>query len=203
MPARAKSPAKATAPPIVVESIVFASAPGASIAATTVALALSPTLAMTDDTVEVDGVDAAALIAGFPVGRSNVDALSASSEIFANNLVSFLTTGSGVTSFSRAATLRSTSFFAATGALASASILATNLESSTTGCLATGSAGLFSIATFISTSLGAAAGGALLKSSSLATVRVFEVDVAEEAGSSATAAGAAAALMASSSATAI
>mmetsp|Transcript_19750 Transcript_19750/g.39487 ORF Transcript_19750/g.39487 Transcript_19750/m.39487 type:complete len:203 (+) Transcript_19750:1277-1885(+) len=202
MPARAKSPAKATAPPITVESTVFASDPGASIAARTVALVLAPTPAMADDTAEVDGVDAA-LIAGFPVGRSNVDALSASSEIFANNLVSFLTTSAGVTSFSRAATLRSTSFFAATGALASASILATNLESSTTGCLATGSAGLFSIATFISTSLGAAAGGALLKSSSLATVRVFEVDVAEEAGSSTTAAGAAAALMASSSATAI
>mmetsp|Transcript_9434 Transcript_9434/g.11905 ORF Transcript_9434/g.11905 Transcript_9434/m.11905 type:complete len:203 (+) Transcript_9434:1266-1874(+) len=202
MPARAKSPAKATAPPITVESTVFASDPGASIPARMVALVLAPTPAMADDTAEVDGVDAA-LIAAFPVGRSNVDALSASSEIFANNLVSFLTTGSGVTSFSRAATLRSTSFFAATGALASASILATNLESSTTGCLATGSAGLFSIATFISTSLGVAAGGALLKSSSLATVRVFEVDVAEEAGSSATAAGAVAALMASSSATAI
>mmetsp|Transcript_9045 Transcript_9045/g.12990 ORF Transcript_9045/g.12990 Transcript_9045/m.12990 type:complete len:245 (-) Transcript_9045:187-921(-) len=200
MPARAKSPAKATAPPIAVESMVLASAPGGSMAARTVALVLAPALAATAVATE-DG--ATALTAGVPVGRSKVDAASASSVIFASKLVSFLTTGASFTSFSRAATLISTSFFAATGALASSSILATNLESSI-GAFATGLAGLFSIATFISTSLGAGgAGGALLKSSSLATVRVFEVDVAEEAGFSTTAAAGAASLMASSSATAI
>mmetsp|Transcript_26306 Transcript_26306/g.43404 ORF Transcript_26306/g.43404 Transcript_26306/m.43404 type:complete len:200 (+) Transcript_26306:1278-1877(+) len=199
MPARVKSPAKATAPPMTFLSMDFAAAPGASRLARTVALVLAPTLATAVATES--GVDAL-IAADFPVGRSNVDALSVSSVNFANNLVSALITGASLTSFSRAATLISTSFFAATGALTSSSILATNLESSI-GCLATGLAGLFSIATFNSTSLGAAAGGVLLKSSSLATVRVF--DVAEEAGST-TASGAAAgaaALMTSSSATAI